>query len=152
MKIKTISKNVYKSIIINEWLKPEGFDLSICCVSEPVMKIALNIVYGDYKEFARFIKQQHAYDTEYESCVAMCLQVKKDGVAWNYINIQNNNWTAEHYGTMVHELHHFTHFALDEKGISYGSAGEELYAYVQGYFMEMLVRAFIELGKIKKKK
>ena len=61
------------------------------------------------------------------------------------ILIQENNWTAKNYGTLAHEVHHLTHCGLEEKGATYGTGGEEVYAYTQGFFMEMVVRALINL-------
>jgi hypothetical protein len=37
--------------------------------------------------------------------------------------------------------------ALERIGIDYGRGGEELFAYFQGHFMELTIKAFVELTK-----
>ncbi len=149
---KTITKKELNSVLVSKWRKPKGYDLSFTDISCPSMKLTLNVMFGKYDEFKRFMKNMHDFDTVHQACTAMCVMCKKDGTAWHYILIQENDWTADHYNTLVHELHHFIHFALDDKGVSYGMGGEEVFAYLQGYFMEMVVRAFIELKKVTPKK
>lgn len=154
MKIKALTKQTYKLPIVNEWVMQKGYDLKLCAISNHTFNLNLNLVYGSYEEFKKFLKEQFDTPLEHESCVAMVVSGIKDkeGVVWHFMLIQSNDWTAKDYGTLAHETHHFTHFGLGEKGISYGEAGEECFAYVQGYFMEMIVRSFVQLNKICKKK
>lgn len=150
---KMISKNIYKLEAIGEWYKPKGFDLSMTNIDNAPQKISVNLIFGKYAEFKRMILEHFGEKLDHDDCNAMCVQLKdKEGKTCNFILIQKNDWTAEDYGTLCHELHHLTHFALTEKGVSYGEGGEEVYAYLQGYFMEMVVRAFVELHKATKKK
>lgn len=114
--------------------------------------MSLNVVFGDFKEFKNFIKNKHDQNIATKHANAMYVGIDEPQCFWHYINIQKNNWLAEDYGVLCHELHHFVHGALEEKGCIYGSGGEEVYAYMQGYFMELLVRAFIELKKNEKKR
>lgn len=152
---KIISKNVYKTEIIGTWYKPKGFDLSMTAINCPSLKICVNLIFGTYEEFKRMIYIQFGEDLKSDTCIAMAVNLKdKNGVQWNFVLIQENEWTAEHYGTLAHEIHHLTHFSLSEKGVNYGEGGEEVYAYLTGYFMEMIVRSFQELKRatVKKKK
>ena len=149
---KVLTKKAYDMETISHWVKAKGFDLSICTIHDHSLKLSLNVVYGTFEEFKKFMKKEFDQEIEHKNATAFFIQISKPECAWNFMLIQSNNWTAPDYGTICHELHHFTHFGLDEKGISYGSAGEEVYAYVQGYFMEMTVRAFVELHKVLKKK
>lgn len=148
---KLLTKSVMREQVVSEWVRPKGYDLSAVTISLPIFKISLNLVLGDFDEFSRFIKD--TFDVECKDCAKayFCCFNDKDKVHWNWILIQRNDWRAEDYGTLAHELHHFVHSALDETGVAYGTAGEEVYAYMQGYFMELVVRAFIMLGKVKKK-
>lgn len=151
MKIeKYLVKKEYKEVVITQWIKPEGYKLAMCSLSCTSMKMDLNLFFGEYSEFKKFIKSEHDFDTEHETCIAMYVQNKKDGIVYFNMIIQKNDWLAEDYATIVHELHHFIHFALEEKGVNYGTAGEEVYAYLQGYFTELVIRAFVELKKVKK--
>lgn len=150
---KIISKNVYKTELIGTWYKPKGFDLSMTNIDCAPLKISVNLVYGKYDDFRRMILEQFGEDLKHDSCVAMCVTFKdKDQRHWNFVLIQENEWTAQHYGTICHELHHLVHFALSEKGVNYGEGGEEVYAYLQGYYMELVVRAFQELKRATAKK
>lgn len=149
---KIIVNKERREQVISEWVKAKGFDLSICTVRDIALKLNLNVVFGDFDVFKDFIWNTHKEKITHASANAFFLQMEKPECTWNYILITKNDWTAEDYGTICHELHHFTHGGLQEKGIEYGSAGEECFAYVQGYFMEMMIRAFMELRKAKKKK
>ncbi|MGV8131595.1 MAG: hypothetical protein ACP5N7_05855 [Candidatus Pacearchaeota archaeon] len=149
---KIISKNEFKEVLISKWMKPKGYELEMTQLSLMAFGIYTNLIFGKYSEFKKFIKDKHNFDTEHEACMAMVVQVKDKGVTWNYMLIQENEWSAENYGTIAHELHHLTHFVLSDKGVNYGEGGEEVFAYIQGYFMELVVRAFIELKKVTKKK
>lgn len=148
---KIISKNEFKEVVISRWIKPKGYQLSMTSIEVAALKITVNLVFGKYDQFKKFIKDNHDFDTVHEACTAMVVTLKDEGVTWHYMLIQENEWTAEHYNTICHELHHLAHFVLSEKGITYGEGGEELFAYIQGYFMEMVVRAFVELKKQLKK-
>lgn len=150
---KIISKNVYKTELIGQWFKPKGFDLSMTAINCPSLKICVNLVHGSFTEFKRMIYLQFGEDLKTDSCVAFACSLKdKNGTQWNFVLIQENEWTAEHYGTLAHEIHHLTHFSLEEKGVTYGMGGEEVYAYLSGFFMEMIVRAFQELKRTTSKK
>lgn len=145
---KRITKKTFEKEIISEWFQPKGFDLAIVALSTDALQININLVFGSFEEFKRLCLIQFDHAIEHDSALAFACNFKdKEGKNWNFLNIQRNDWTAEDYGTIAHELHHITHFSLDEKGIAYGSAGEECFAYVQGYFMELVVRAFQELRK-----
>lgn len=146
---KIISKNEMNETVISKWRKPKGYDLAMCELSVHPLKIYVNLVYGNYKIFKKFVKDKNAFDIEYDECTAICVSFKKEGIQWHYILIQKNEWRAEDYGTICHELHHLTHFTIGEKGVTYEQGVEEIYAYIQGYFMELVVRAFVELGKKK---
>lgn len=148
---KIITKKEYTETIISKWIKPKGYDLSMTSISIECLRINVQLVFGEYSEFKKFIKDKHSFDIIHNDCTAMVVTLNHEDLHWNYILIRENEWKSEHYGTICHELHHLTHFALTDKGITYGETGEELYAYLQGYLMELVVKAFIELKKAKKK-
>lgn len=155
MKIKFqryITRKTRNEQTISEWIQPKGFNLSITTIQTDSMKITLNLVYGEFEEFKKFIKHTFDQEIKHSSANAFCMQFEHEKTTWNFMLITTNEWTAPDYGTICHELHHFVHFALDEKGVSYGAGGEEVFAYLQGFFMEMCVRAFVELSKANKKK
>lgn len=146
---KALSKAKYTDEIVSSWYKAKGFDLVYCQVWNKMFGLCLNVVYADLDEFARWIKSKHNYTVEKGDALAMYLYIENpNGEIFKYMLIQTANWTADQYGTICHELHHFTHLALADIGIEYGRGGEELFAYFQGHYMEMVVRAFIELHKI----
>lgn len=149
MKLKVIKKETYSPPIVNEWVKDDGYNLKFCSISNHTFSLNLNLVYGDYDEFKKYLKQEFGTLLEHESCVAMVVSGIKDkkGIIWHFMLIQSNDWTAKDYGILAHETHHFVHFGLGEKGINYGESGEECFAYTQGYFMEMIVRAFVHLRR-----
>lgn len=144
---KVIVKETMKEEVISEWVQPKDFDLKCVCLTVPAFKLSLNIAYGSYAEFKKFLKKEFDIDTEHKDCNAMAVTFDKDGTAWHWMNIQVNDWRAEEYGTICHELHHVTHFMYEKMGVTYGSAGEEAYAYLQGHLMELVVRAFVMLDK-----
>jgi hypothetical protein len=144
---KVITRKVHKEQTISEWCQPKGYKLSVCTLQTEAMKLTLNLVFGEFEEFKRFIKNTYEQDIKHNSANAFCMQFEHEKTTWNFMLITQNDWTAQDYGTIAHELHHFTHFALTEKGVSYGEGGEEVFAYTQGYFMELVVRAFVELRK-----
>ena len=147
---KIVCKQEMKETVISQWMKPKGYDFVMTSLELNVFNATAHLIFGKYDEFKKFAKDKHNFDTEYKSCTAMVVHIEDNGVQWHYILIQENDWTADHYNTIVHELHHLTHFLLDGKGVSYGIGGEEVFAYVQGYFMELVVRAFVMLKKKKK--
>lgn len=151
LKGKILVKQTMQEEAVGAWSRPEGFDLACTCIHFPMMRIALNVAFGPFDQFKKFLKKEFDQDTEHESADAMAISFKYEKTQWHWVNIQKNDWTAEHYGTICHELHHFTHFALGESGIQYGTAGEELFAYMQGRAMELLIRAFIMLKKQEEK-
>ena len=141
-----------KEVVVSRWLQAKHFDLRCVNILAPMFNMTLNVAYGSYDEFKKFLKKEFDVDTEHKNAMAMVVTFEHENVCWHWMNIQKNDWTAEDYGVLAHELHHFTHFSLKEKGITYGEAGEELYAYFQGYFIELVVRAFAQLHKTQKKK
>ncbi len=150
---KNLTKNVMKEEVISQWFKPKGFDLSLVTLDNSMFRLTLNVCLGTFDEFKRFIQSTHSdAKIEHDAALAMYVQVKESKETFHHILITENDWTASDYGTICHELHHFVHYALDEKGASYGLGGEEIYAYMQGYFMTVIIRAFVELGKANKKK
>lgn len=149
---KVISKNTYQLEAIGEWYKPKGYDLAMTNIDCDALKINVNLVYGTLDEFKKMILHQFNEKVEVVSCIAMYIQIEENSKPWHFVLIQGNEWTAQDYGTICHELHHLTHHALEEKGVTYGTGGEEIYAYVQGHFMELVVRAFVEYKKASKKK
>ncbi len=150
---KVITKKSYEKQLITQWVKVSGFNLSACTINDPVMKLSLNLVHGTFDEFKAFIKKTYEEDIPFNDASALALSFEdKEHCRWNWVLITENNWYAVDYGTICHELHHFTHFGLTEKGVTYGEGGEEVYAYTQGFFMEMVVRAFQELHKKNKKR
>jgi len=153
MKKKRTTKE-FRTSLISKWVYEKKHNLYVCTIYEQTLGIALNLVYGKLDDFNKMIKEKHGIDTTVGSCVALALHFKDDTtkIGWNFVLIQENGWYAKDYGTICHELHHATHFAINEKGITYGDGGEELYAHTQGFFMEMVVRAFVELNKILGKK
>lgn len=143
----TIVEETMIEEIIGKWIKPKDFNLTCNSIRVPVFKFNLNIAYGEFEEFKRFLILKFGHDVKYEAAHAMVCSFKKDGIQWHWMNIQQMQFTAEDYGTMVHELHHFAHFAMEEMGVTYGMGGEEVYAYLQGHMMEMVCRAFSMLRK-----
>lgn len=149
---KTLVDRTMAEEVIGPWRKVKGFGLSTVAIKVPVFKITLNVMYGPYDEFKRFILHKFDHQIKHGSANAIAVTFEHEKVRWNFINIQSCNWTAEEYGTLAHELHHTTHFALEDLGAVYGSGGEEVYAYLQGYLMELVVRAFVQLRKVEDKK
>lgn len=148
---KVLTKKSYEAELITQWVKIKGFDLSACTINDPVMKMSLNLAFGNFDEFKKFMKKDYDKEVVFNDAHALAFSFDdKDHTRWNWVLITENDWYAADYGTICHELHHFTHFGLTEKGVNYGEGGEEVYAYTQGFFMEMVVRAFMELKKIKK--
>ena len=144
---KVLVKETMKEDAIGQWLKPAKYELSVVPIYIPVFKITLNVAYGSFEEFKRFMLQEFEHKLEHHDANAFACSFEHKGTTWNFINITTNDWTATDYGTICHELHHATHFSLENMGVTYGSAGEEVYAYMQGYLMELVVRAFVMLRK-----
>lgn len=140
-----------KQEIIGPWYKPKGFDLTFCQLASPMFGFVLNLVYGTYDEWEKFMVKYHDRSKDNADSLAVYCWATDPKTQENvkYLLITQNTWSAKDYGTICHELHHFTHLALDTIGIEYGRAGEELFAYFQGHFMELVVRAFIELNSKK---
>lgn len=141
-----------REVVVSRWIKPKGYDLAVCEINSSMFVTSLVLIYGKFDEFKRFVRDRDNYDCDHDNACAMYVTVKTEGEIRNYILIQQNEWRATDYGTICHELHHFTHRALSNIGIEYGAGGEELFAYFQGYFMEVVIKAFVELKKSKKYK
>lgn len=149
---KDITKEL-SEVILDKWVKINNFDLFQTSIPCTPLKLDLNLFYGDFKEFKKFI--QTSFDDvkiDHKAAVGFYLSIEKDGTTWHNLLITENNWLPEHYGTIAHEIHHFVHYGLEEKGVNYGSGGEEVYAYLSGYYMQMIVQAFVEFKKQIKKK
>lgn len=149
---RIVVKKTFNEEVISQWVEAAGFNLKCVSLNVPPFKLSLNVAYGPYDEFKKFLKKEFDQDTEHADCNAMAITFEKDGTTWHWMNIQVNEWRAEEYGTICHELHHVTHFMYDKMGVTYGNAGEEAYAYLQGYLMELVVRAFVQLKKSDRKK
>jgi hypothetical protein len=150
---KILVKKTREEEVITYWIKPKGFDLSMTTLTLPVLKLSLNLALGSLEEFKRFCKSEYGNEIDIHDCNACVISFRaEDGTQWHWMLCTKQSWYAEDYGVMAHELHHFVHAGLDEKGCTYGAGGEEIYAYIQGYFMELVVRAFMMLGKPKGKK
>lgn len=153
MKIeKDITKKKMTETVISVWSKIKDYDLVACDISVSMFRSNLIFCVGSNKEFARMLLTEHDYKLEGSGRAFYVYVTNKEGIRTNYILIQGNDWSAEDYGTIVHELHHFTHIYLQQHvGCSYGEGGEEFFAYFQGYHMELVVSALVELKKALKK-
>lgn len=150
-----ITKTQMDETTISRWVRPEGHDISVVTLSEPVYGTSINVLHGKYSEAGKYIK----YRTEYEigakatkGSFVYAHDKITDGGPIYFMIIPQNDWCADDYSTIVHELHHFTHYALGNMGIEHCKESEECFAYFQGYFMDKIVRAFVELKKTNKKK
>lgn len=143
-----------QEVAITRWIKPKGYDLAVCEFANKMFGLNLILSFGSIQESRRLILSKTKYDIGEESPLALYVWHKDNetGVSTRFLLITENDWTAKDYGTICHELHHFAHNALDTIGVTYGSGGEELYAYFQGYFMELIIKAFQELRKAKRLK
>lgn len=147
---KTFVKDVMKEEVVGSWVKPKGFHLAAVSLHNSALKLNLNLVYGKFPEFKRFISKEFDETIDHKESLAYYIGFDHKGTRWHFVNIQKNDWLAEDYGTLAHELHHFVYGALYEKGVEYGRGGEEVFAYIQGHFMELVVRAFLMLKKRQK--
>lgn len=150
-------KYVYKKVLcrqtmitetISKWYQPAGFDVSLCQLQAPMFGFVFTLIYGKYSEWEKFMYKHHSREADNDNPLAVYAWTidpsSKEKV--KYLLITENNWSGQDYGTIAHELHHLTHMSLDDIGIKYGgSVNEELFAYFQGYFMELVVRAFVAL-------
>lgn len=152
---KQITKKPFLNETISNWYKVSKFDLQICELDFPIFCLRLAVCFGDYAEYQKMLK--HYYEREIEGGIAplACYTWVDDPDTHEkrkFLLITENEWTAKDYGTLAHEIHHFVHLSLKDIGIDYGEGGEELFAYFQGYVMELVVRAFVELKKTKQTK
>ena len=148
---KLFTRDTKEETVISEWYTPNLADILMCEIHNEMFGVSLRLCYGTYEEFKKLLKEAHNYDTGHESCKAMYCWIERNGETFKYLLIQKMDWTANDYGTIVHELHHFTHLFMKEIGVDYGEGGEEVFAYFQGYYMELVVRAFMGLTKQKNK-
>lgn len=141
---------------IGPWVAPKDFDdLSCVAIHIPVFKISLNVAVGDFDRYKEFMQRQFGQEIKAhaESTRAFFCAFTHEGSDWNWIFLPEMGWFSSDWGTLCHELHHFTHAALQKTGIEYCKEdSEELFAYVQGHSMTLLVRAFIELRKAIRRK
>ncbi len=151
-KTKVLVHKEFKEVSVGRWVEITGYNLRAVCIEAPMFRISLNVAFGPYEEFKRFVKTRFDVDVKHSGANAMVVTFEHEKTRWHWMNIQTCEWTAEEYGTIAHELHHFTHFGLTEMGVTYGEGGEEVYAYFQGYFMERVVRSFAILAKYDKVK
>lgn len=145
---RTIVPETIDERVVAPWVKAKGFDLSCTIISVPVFKIHLNVAFGPYDEFRKLLFSYYKQDiAKHAKANAMVCTFEHEGVRWNWMNIQSCEWTGQDYGTLSHELHHVTHFAMSDMGCTYGPGGEEAYAYLHGYLMELVCRAFVMYRK-----
>jgi hypothetical protein len=143
---KIIVKKENNERVISRWVKPKGYDLAICELYNYMFGVGVTVVFGKMDEAKKFVKDRTEYEIEHDNANAMFVWAKHENEDKKFLLFTENNWAAEDYGTICHELHHFTHHVIDEEiGASYGKEGEEFYAYFQGYFMGLVVLAFSEL-------
>lgn len=136
---------------ITQWVKPKGYALAITTIRCQALHLHLNLAHGPLKEFKRFIRDEADYQIQHEAATAIYVfTTNESGNMDHWIDIPENEWCSNNYGAICHELHHFVHQGLDDLGVKYGEGGEEIYAYLQGYFMEQVVRAFVALKKANK--
>lgn len=145
-KIKRVTKKRYSRDLISDWIKFNKNKIPICSITDHTLGSTLNVAFGSLEDFKKFLKDQHDQDITINDCIA-CYAWFNDskGVTWHYMLIQDSHWYPQNYGTICHELHHFTHCALEKKGVDQHDSSEETFAYFQGYFMEMVIRAFMML-------
>jgi hypothetical protein len=142
-----VVKETHAEDEIGQWVKSHG----LYCVPLyiPVFKFTLTIAYGSFEAFKSFMLKQFEHDVKHHSAQAMAVGFEdKEQTQWHWLNIQSCEWSAKDYGTLAHELHHATHFMLEEMGVTYDTAGEEVFAYMQGHLMELTVRAFFSLKRV----
>ncbi len=147
-KLKTdryLTRTEMRDVLITRWVKLKGFKLSLVSISDPTFKTTLNVVLGEHEEFKSYVLQQHKYVLKSKNPQALYFRHEEGGC---YILLNPRmDFTSSDYGDMVHELHHFTHDVLSLQGMDYTPEGEEAFAYLQGYYMEMLCRACVMLRK-----
>lgn len=152
-KAKIIVKETMREDVIGQWIKPAEFELSIVPIHANVFDFTLNVAFGAFTEYKNYILKEYGNEINSRDAAAMFNSFEdRKGRRWHFINIQKNDWTANDYGTIAHELHHAVHYGLSSRGIDYHDTSEEVFAYLQGYLMEMVVRAFQKLLPRNKKK
>ncbi len=144
---KLVTRNENREVTITRWVRPKGYKLAVCEMSCNVFKSSLILCFGKSSEFKKFVKEYADYDCDIENANALYVYTKIKDETYNFILIQEFDYRAKDFGTLCHELHHFTHLSLERIGIDYGRGGEEVFAYFQGHFMEMIIKAFVELSK-----
>lgn len=148
MRIKTISKATKKILTISQWYKPELYDIHYCNILVPVLNLNFVLCFCTVDEFKRYIEEIAGRTLEAPADVpAEYISYDADGVSHRFIVISRNQWLAGDYGILAHELHHAAHCGLKDIGVSYTDSSEEVFAYVQGFLMEQVISAFIELEK-----
>lgn len=144
--MKNVTKKVFTEVAISNW--QEISNVYISSLTVECFCLSLNLVYGKLQDFKNYVKKQHEELVNIDECTAVFVSLKKEGVTWYYILIQENDWYAQDYGIICHELHHFIHKSLEEKGVTYAENSEEVYAYLQGHFMELVIKSLLELKKV----
>lgn len=147
IKYKVIERKRMKEQSIGQWLKPHKYNLYIVDVSCSLYGLNLQLCFGPMLEFSRYIKEKHDREVDHENAKAMYCWYTVDGIQNKYLILTENEWGAEDYGTMAHEVHHVVSYSLADVGISHSKDSEEAYAYFQGYLMERVIRAFVMLNK-----
>jgi hypothetical protein len=144
---RVITRKVLKMLIIDKWYMPKGYELSFTVIHDQSLNLALHLVVGEFEEFRRYVRQYYDEPIEHVDPAGFYLRLTIKGVTHNYLYVEKNEWRSTDYGVICHELHHFVHHGLNNIGVTYGLGGEEVYAHVQGYFMEMVCKAFLEFRR-----
>lgn len=145
----------YKEPIIGRWAKLKDYDIMGVDISTEMMGINLILLITEDEEMIRFVREQHhkVEDRMDKNGAYYQLTDPKTLKMHHYIQLKSYDITLFNtINTAAHEIHHFVHGVLRDKGIEYGEGGEELYAYMQGHFTEMVARALSQLYKLKMKK
>ncbi len=147
----------FTPVLVTRWKSDRKLpDLKIVTLVDRVFTVSLNLAYGSYSDFAKFIydefKVEDPKGNAEEHPEGMYVSFVSEGVRWHWLLITEMEFTCKDYGTIVHELHHFVHNSIEGKGVIYSKDSEEAFAYVQGYFMDLVIRAFVELKRTTKRK
>lgn len=151
---KYINQKEFRPTVISRWGSPNyAPSASLCSIIHDESGMTLNLFIGSVEDFNTHCKNKYDKELVKRSYQALFFSNESEGTTIYWIHLLKNEFLAEDYNSIVHELHHFIHYALSDRNQPYHlDYTEEKYALMQGWFMEMVIRALVELNRIKKKK
>lgn len=110
-------------------------------VTDPIYKSELNVILSTQEYYSNYLRKKHKFERTYNPHLLGSLtEIPENGELWYYLWLPITfNFYIKEWGTLAHEILHFTFLTMDLHGITYSGEDSEACNYFFNYVLEAVV-------------